>query len=603
MFFASRPIIRPRSGVSEIMGALLLIVVVIVAVAALASFLAIAQKNAQTRQSYLSSAANENLQVQFAQFNSTGSLFDTNPSIVATDTCNSGTSCSTTASATFSTNNAEDFVIGAAGIASGGLTIGTGYKVIGAPSPSPLAAEYRIYPTTQANTMLTFTTASAASWGIVADAIHSAPYGKISLDQDSSNVACPTTSCTTSMVTSNTNDVIYAVGMSDSPMSISSSPSLVWTPRASITFTQPGTPSTTYELQTWYAVWTFGGSISATISGAGTGDYITIFGVSGANTAYNNWEAVDLTIRNTNTANSQLTEIKAGTNWVTQWFSNGALYGLNHTGGKDNGPIWMPMPARGTEVVSLNFTTNNNEPNFPLRNESITFTLLTSLGNFFTTVYNPPTAVAQVGISTVSYQYFNRDVLSLDGSLSQPSNQSKIVSYVWSVRVPTIAAGCTTAAFGAVGDYATVALNGLNTRFFQEAFQNSTLQPLRSFCVTGPFEVSLSVTDSLGFISNSNWLALSPDPNTAPIAQLTASPSGTCGGSNAVISGRVFSLLGTAYPNAVVLVSHSGTATLNPSYTTGLTGSFSISITPCTAPVSVTLSVDGLPSQTFVFNS
>jgi len=54
---------RERSGVSEVVGALLLVLVVVVAVASFALYLSGAQKAAEQRQSYLNSVKNENLQV------------------------------------------------------------------------------------------------------------------------------------------------------------------------------------------------------------------------------------------------------------------------------------------------------------------------------------------------------------------------------------------------------------------------------------------------------------------------------------------------------------------------------------------------------------
>ena len=59
---------RRRAGVSEVLGALLLIIVVVTAVASLSVFLTQAQANAQNRQQYLTSVADENLQVAYAQF-------------------------------------------------------------------------------------------------------------------------------------------------------------------------------------------------------------------------------------------------------------------------------------------------------------------------------------------------------------------------------------------------------------------------------------------------------------------------------------------------------------------------------------------------------
>jgi hypothetical protein len=55
-------------GISEVIGALLLIIVVVAAVASLSVFLAQATTNAENRSSYLTNLKNEILQIPFAQF-------------------------------------------------------------------------------------------------------------------------------------------------------------------------------------------------------------------------------------------------------------------------------------------------------------------------------------------------------------------------------------------------------------------------------------------------------------------------------------------------------------------------------------------------------
>lgn len=68
MGFGRRRFSRRRPGISEVLGALLLIIVVVAAVASLAYFIAETEKAAQARNTYLTSVANENLQVPYAQF-------------------------------------------------------------------------------------------------------------------------------------------------------------------------------------------------------------------------------------------------------------------------------------------------------------------------------------------------------------------------------------------------------------------------------------------------------------------------------------------------------------------------------------------------------
>src|SRR5271157_3230015 len=102
-----------------------------------------------------------------------------------------------------------------------------------------------------------------------------------------------------------------------------------------------------------------------------------------AGSAPSRWSNVTLTIRNTNTADSQLSQIRVGNYWVPKWylaFSNGTR--TNQQFGNALPPL--VVPAKATENVFVDLT---GAPKF-LRNSSVTLTLLTTTGNFFTTVYS-----------------------------------------------------------------------------------------------------------------------------------------------------------------------------------------------------------------------
>jgi hypothetical protein len=64
--------VRARPGVSEVVGALLLIIVVVTAVASLSYFLATASQNSENRSNYLTDLKDENLQVVYASFSPAG---------------------------------------------------------------------------------------------------------------------------------------------------------------------------------------------------------------------------------------------------------------------------------------------------------------------------------------------------------------------------------------------------------------------------------------------------------------------------------------------------------------------------------------------------
>jgi flagellin-like protein len=424
VFFASRPIIRPRKGVSEVMGALLLIVVVVVAVAVLASFVAVAEKSAQTRQTYLTSVHNDNLQITFAQF-----------------------------------------------------------------------------------TQLT--------------------------------------------------------------------------PSASNTMCSGPTPC---------------------------------------------WASVTLTIRNLNTESSGLSQIEVAGFWADQWEevdSTGNVIGIfgpqasSVTTTYPDLGAQMPIPARGTVFVELTFPTSTSTgvDNFPpgmatdpLVTQSITITMLSELDNFFTIVYNPPTAIAHVSIASINDQYYNRDVVSLDGSLSTAANQTSIVSYAWNVLVPYAdnPSGCTDAAFSTSTQYYAATVTGETTQFLQESSLPTTSSPtvtLSDYCLTGPFEVSLTVTDSRGFTATSSPIIVAPDSNMAPTATFSAclatgtSPY-TCNTSGTTIIGEVATIFGTPPAlNTQMTIIDNGVSQLTP---VNSTGGYQFICPSGTTTTTVQVLLNALPPQTLM---
>jgi flagellin-like protein len=382
------------------------------------------------------------------------------------------------------------------------------------------------------------------------------------------------------------------------------------------------------------------------------------------------WNGVNLTIRNTNTANSQLNQVEVGRFWIPHWNqinSSGKITGPSYGGG--SAPLLVP--AKGTVTVLVYFSKYKQV--IP-RNSSVSLTLLTSAGNFFTTVFNPPTSVGQVGLTSVSYTYFDRDVITLDGSKSQSFNGSQIASYLWAIRVPTTAGNCVPSEFSnplqdtvksyapgvvtgtaggypnpnglvpdtlyftsgvdkglsfsitantantitlspapgtapgsgdqfSVTEYTTAYVTGQTARFFQEQAKPSLLGSPSPYCLDGPFQASLSVTDTNGFEVNSTAVlaALGTDQSLAPIATISASPSAlscsslTCPSFTIAVQ----DLFGDGVSGAVVLVSFTGPIVgLSPFYTTDGGGKVMTGALTCPSGGSgtVTLNINNLPA-------
>jgi len=108
----------------------------------------------------------------------------------------------------------------------------------------------------------------------------------LALDGSGSGTGSSATSYTISLTTSHANDVLYLShvnGQSATVSSVTSSPSLTWTHRASVTYSTVASP--TNDLETWYAIWSSSGSITITVNlSASVNSAGVAFGVSGANT-------------------------------------------------------------------------------------------------------------------------------------------------------------------------------------------------------------------------------------------------------------------------------------------------------------------------------
>lgn len=432
------------------MGALLLIVVVVIAVATLASFVSVAEQNANNRASLLTNLKNENLQLEYAQFSAVASMVITGNTMTTITTSPFNTAPTPT--------GGDTYTVTIMGTTTGGTTDSV-LTTSGTPyTPGALAGD-----------MLTYTSGPAI------------------------DVSKPIISNTANMITTN---------------AFNPAPSASGGDTYTVTIASGKTTSATATVLT---------DTTANFPTNGfVGDTLTY--TNGPATTDSPWSSVELSIRNSNTANSGVSQIKAGNYWF-QWKQ------VDSTTGNATGPlfgfggVYMPIPAKGTLNVKLDFGVGGHVE--PARDASITITLLTVAGNFFTTVYNSPTADGQVGVSTINDQYFNRDVVSMDGTQSQGANGSQIVSYIWTVDVEHSSAGCTVANLGTAEDYVPVTVSGTVAKFLPEAFQSSTLNPLSNFCLTGPFAVSLEVIDSAGFIGYTDPITVGADPNMAPPASLT----------------------------------------------------------------------------------
>ncbi len=227
------------------------------------------------------------------------------------------------------------------------------------------------------------------------------------------------------------------------------------------------------------------------------------------------WSNVTISVRNLNTEESGLSQIQVNSNWMPAWqevTQSGGVLSPAVLGAPNNAAIVIPAKA------TLSFNLSLASAGITLtKNESAKITLLTSVGNYFTTNYSPPSAVVRSSTASENYQVVTRDVVTLDGSQTLTSNS--IQSYTWQIVLPTNTAGCTTSSFGNPSDLDVAYATGETIQYLPESLFSTT--QLANDCITGPIEATLTVVDNYGLSSTSQPLLIAPDSDIAPISSIS----------------------------------------------------------------------------------
>lgn len=246
------------------------------------------------------------------------------------------------------------------------------------------------------------------------------------------------------------------------------------------------------------------------------------------------WYTANLTVRNTNTAPSTLSYVKVGGAWLRTWEVSGQKFGNGSDiffGSGRSGEFvlnTLTIPAKGVVQVNLNFTTVGTTKDLGLqRNSTLTIVLLTAAGNFFTTIYDPPTAAFTESVVQTPFLSASRDLLQFNGGQSTNGNGT-VQSYQWTIEVPPQSwngqwNSTAVETFTASGRIFTYPEDLLSQGCF--ATQKCTLDE------AGPILVTLEVTDSNGFTSSTLPTIIAPDQALSPpgnLAVISNTVSGTC---------------------------------------------------------------------------
>jgi hypothetical protein len=260
------------------------------------------------------------------------------------------------------------------------------------------------------------------------------------------------------------------------------------------------------------------------------------------------WNQVVLSVRNANTLTSGLRYILVNGAYITRWYQvsapgpSGSL--VAYLGANS---VSLPIPAKATEYIKLNESIGGLSG--PLQpTEPLQITLVSESGNYFTTNWSPPTALASATISPEGDQALQQDELSFSGSQSYAGNGT-VIGYSWAVSVPS----------SCPNDYsANATATGENLAYTPEAlFPTTSAAPYKCDSVAGPITATLTVTDSNGFTSTSQPLLVPADPSLDPVGSISASITGTtgtppCSQPSCTVTVTVYDVLGDPVNGAVV---------------------------------------------------
>ncbi|HXW37828.1 MAG TPA: archaellin/type IV pilin N-terminal domain-containing protein [Nitrososphaerales archaeon] len=239
------------------------------------------------------------------------------------------------------------------------------------------------------------------------------------------------------------------------------------------------------------------------------------------------WNNITLTVRNTNTASSDLFEIRISNSTFNYWVPSystvtaGDILGENFNTTTES----LTFPARGTITIFFKLTNLEDTLGF-LRSSPITITLLTRAGNFFTTYYDPPAAAFSESIVQSPFMSTTRDLLEFNAAGSTNGN-STIQSYQWSVQVPPK----TWDGNWADDTVQTFAVTGREWTYPDSILSQMTPTQLAGLQETGPIRVTLTVVDGASFTSSSGPTVVDADPLIAPpagLALISNTLVGTC---------------------------------------------------------------------------
>ena len=205
-----------------------------------------------------------------------------------------------------------------------------------------------------------------------------------------------------------------------------------------------------------------------------------------------NWyiDLINVSVHNVNIDESNIMAISVNDVFLNNYTSNNIVYDYTNR---------LHIPASINSTITLNMSNFVNGVKYLDPTKPITVRITTGYVNNFERTYKPPIANPKFSVESESLGTVQRDYIMLDGSDSS-SETGQIIYYNWTIH------------------------DGSNITYLYTLDPINTSSKIVRFDppTDGPFTISLTVTDNIGLIGNSNELNIPTDPNFIPPFSLMA---------------------------------------------------------------------------------
>jgi hypothetical protein len=229
----------------------------------------------------------------------------------------------------------------------------------------------------------------------------------------------------------------------------------------------------------------------------------TPFNVPG-NHSWKNWSSITFSLSNLNTDDVKVIGIAINDHYTRNFTSI------------TNSPVpvrvpynisdhdYLTIPGSKSRQVQINFTDDFPSSQYINDGDQVKITVMTSLYNTFGKICKPPNPVIHTKTETEDYDAVQRKVLFLDGSASTADNE--VVDWNW-----TIISAANTIPPGTWTD-----TSNLTTSYSRG--ETVRISPMDS----GPFRITLKVTDDVGMTQVSDPVDIPADQNYVPVSNVIA---------------------------------------------------------------------------------